>query len=99
MKQKPRMKLGATTRLGSQGLRSALGADMVVASTVLSPLLGLGRSQQLGLRVFRAHGVVLLAGNGRVRKNLGVPHWLPPALQARTRVVGFVEAGPAGLEV
>ena len=40
-------------------------------------------------------GVVLLAGNGHVRKDVGVPRWLAPALQARTRVVGFVEAGPA----
>ena len=40
-------------------------------------------------------GVVLLAGNGHVRKDVGVPRWLPPALQARTRVVGYVEAGPA----
>ena len=39
-------------------------------------------------------GVVLLAGNGHVRKDVGVPRWLPPALQARTWVVGFVEAGP-----
>ena len=39
--------------------------------------------------------VVLLAGNGHVRKDVGVLRWLPPALQARTRVVGFVEAGPA----
>ena len=40
-------------------------------------------------------GVLLLAGNGHVRKDLGVPRWLPLALQARTRVVGFVEAGQA----
>ncbi len=37
-------------------------------------------------------GVLLLAGNGHLRKDVGVPRWLPPALQARTRVVGFVEA-------
>ena len=36
---------------------------------------------------------VLLAGNGHVRRDVGVPRWLPPALQARTRVIGFVEPG------
>ena len=54
-----------------------------------------GRDQFMARQV-AAHagrGVVLLAGNGHVRKDVGVPRWLPPALQARTWVVGFVEAG------
>jgi uncharacterized iron-regulated protein len=38
-------------------------------------------------------GAVLLAGNGHVRRDLGVPRWLPPALQRRTFVVGYLEAG------
>jgi uncharacterized iron-regulated protein len=44
----------------------------------------------------RAHadrGVVLLAGNGHVRRDLGVPRWLPPELQARSVVVGYLEEG------
>jgi len=44
----------------------------------------------------RAHadrGVVLLAGNGHVRRDLGVPRWLPPGLQARSFVVGYLEEG------
>lgn len=39
-------------------------------------------------------GVVLLAGNGHVRRDLGAPRWLAPALLPRSLVVGFVEAGP-----
>jgi uncharacterized iron-regulated protein len=35
--------------------------------------------------------VVLLAGNGHVRRDLGVPQWLPPALRDQVRAVGFVE--------
>ena len=42
-----------------------------------------------------AGGAVLLAGNGHVRKDLGVPRWLPPELQARSRVIGFLEADAA----
>jgi uncharacterized iron-regulated protein len=44
----------------------------------------------------RAHadrGVVLLAGNGHVRRDLGVPRWLPHELQARSVVVGYLEEG------
>jgi uncharacterized iron-regulated protein len=40
-----------------------------------------------------ARGVVLLAGNGHVRADIGVPRWLDAALRARTRVVGLLEAG------
>ena len=38
-------------------------------------------------------GVVLLAGNGHVRSDIGVPRWLPADLRPRTRVVGALEAG------
>jgi uncharacterized iron-regulated protein len=43
-------------------------------------------------------GVVLLAGNGHVRRDLGVPRWLSAADQARVFAVGFLEEGdPEGL--
>jgi len=38
-----------------------------------------------------ARGVVLLAGNGHVRRDLGVPRWLDPALATRAYSIGFVE--------
>jgi uncharacterized iron-regulated protein len=38
-------------------------------------------------------GAVLLAGNGHVRKDLGVPRWLPAAARADTLVHGYVEQG------
>lgn len=43
--------------------------------------------------VVQAHaprGVVLLAGNGHVRRDLGVPRWLPASLEAAS--VGYVES-------
>jgi len=50
-----------------------------------------------GLREHSA-GVVLLAGNGHVRRDLGVPRWLSAADQSRAFSVGFVEEGdPKGL--
>ena len=42
-------------------------------------------------------GVVLLAGNGHVRTDIGVPRWLPADLRARTRVVGALEADGIGI--
>ena len=38
-------------------------------------------------------GVVLLAGNGHVRADIGVPHWLAPALRARSEAIGVLEEG------
>lgn len=38
-------------------------------------------------------GVVLLAGNGHVRRDLGVPRWLRGKVAERAWVVGYVEPG------
>lgn len=40
-------------------------------------------------------GVVLLAGNGHVRADIGAPFWLPPALRARSEAIGVLEEGDA----
>lgn len=37
-------------------------------------------------------GVVLFAGNGHVRRDLGVPRWLAGPVAARTLAVGYLEA-------
>lgn len=47
-------------------------------------------------RAVQAHaerGAVLLAGNGHVRRDIGVPYWLHPSHRARVRAVGWVERG------
>lgn len=43
------------------------------------------------MKPYQARGVVLLAGNGHVRRDVGVPLWLPHTLS-----VGFVEATHIG---
>lgn len=45
------------------------------------------------LRRAGARGAVLLAGNGHVRRDLGVPRWLADIPAARILVIGFVEPG------
>jgi uncharacterized iron-regulated protein len=50
---------------------------------------------QFMARQVEAHaqrGVVLFAGNGHVRKDIGVPRWLSPATRARTESIGVLEA-------
>lgn len=45
------------------------------------------------LRAHAASGVVLLAGDGHVRRDLGVPRWLNSLQPSRVLSVGFVERG------
>jgi len=45
------------------------------------------------LRAHAANGVVLLAGDGHVRRDLGVPRWLSAAALPRVLSVGFLERG------
>ncbi|MEO7150477.1 MAG: ChaN family lipoprotein [Burkholderiaceae bacterium] len=40
-------------------------------------------------------GALLLAGNGHVRRDLGVARWLPPSLRERSFAVGLLEPGTA----
>ena len=47
-------------------------------------------------------GVLLLAGNGHVRRDLGVPRWLAPGLQQRAQSVGYleqIEAAPGAFDL
>jgi uncharacterized iron-regulated protein len=39
--------------------------------------------------------VVLLAGNGHVRRDIGVPRWLAPSVRARSLAIGLLEAPAA----
>jgi uncharacterized iron-regulated protein len=41
-------------------------------------------------------GVVLIAGNGHVRKDLGVPRWLDESLKSRLLTVGYLEEEDKG---
>ncbi len=51
------------------------------------------------LREHGEHGVVLIAGNGHVRRDIGVWRWLDASERTRAVAIGFVEAGsvPAAL--
>ena len=42
-----------------------------------------------------ANGAVLIAGNGHVRRDVGVPRWLSAAARERSVAIGLLEAGDA----
>jgi uncharacterized iron-regulated protein len=53
------------------------------------------------LREHASRGAVLIAGNGHVRRDLGVPRWLGDMPPQRVFAVGFLERGtetPVGNE-
>jgi uncharacterized iron-regulated protein len=43
---------------------------------------------------YATQGVVLLAGNGHVRRDIGVVRWLPPAARKAAFVIGLLERTP-----
>ena len=45
------------------------------------------------LQRYADRGIVLLAGNGHVRADIGVPQWLDAATRARSESIGLVEQG------
>ena len=45
---------------------------------------------------YASGGAVLIAGNGHVRRDLGVYQWLPADLASRVKIAGYVE--PAGVD-
>lgn len=52
---------------------------------------------QLMARLLERHApAVLLAGNGHVRSDIGVPRWLSAPARARSVSIGLLEAGDAG---
>jgi uncharacterized iron-regulated protein len=48
------------------------------------------------IRENAAHGLILLAGNGHVRKDIGVYHWLNSAERSRTQAIAFTEGEDDG---
>ena len=69
---------------------------LVDAPTARRMALAQVARDQAMARAVEAHadrGAVLLAGNGHVRTDLGVPRWLDPATRLRSEAIGLLEAG------
>lgn len=78
-----------------------LGHCDLLPTTMISPMARAQIARDVWLaKVLTDHaanGVVLVAGNGHVRRDIGVPRWLPKALLARTVVWGYAEPEGADL--
>ncbi len=69
---------------------------LVDASTAARMAQAQVARDQFMARVLEQHlarGVVLLAGNGHVRTDVGVPRWLKPEVRAKSQAVGWLETG------
>lgn len=72
---------------------------MLDAATAQRMALAQVARDQFMAQVLQQHadrGVVLLAGNGHVRTDLGAPLWLPAEVRARSEAIGVLEAGDTG---
>ena len=80
--------MGSTIEASHCGMLDAATAQRMVSVQV-------ARDQFMArlIEANAARGVVLLAGNGHVRKDLGVPRWLAAATRAKTQSHGFLEVG------
>jgi uncharacterized iron-regulated protein len=78
------------------GLIEASHCGMVDAPTARRMALAQVARDQAMARAVAQHaerGVLLLAGNGHVRTDVGVPVWLSAATRARTQAIGVLEQG------
>jgi len=63
--------------------RAQMARDIVMATSI---------------RPYVSRGVVLLAGNGHVRRDVGVPFWLTPRERTSVFSIGVLERGGGGLD-
>jgi uncharacterized iron-regulated protein len=82
----------------SRGIEDSHCGQLDSATARRMALAQVARDQNMA-RVVEAHaatGVVLLAGNGHVRTDLGAPRWLSAATRARSEAIGVLEDGDTG---
>ena len=79
----------------AQGIEASHCGMLDAATAGRMALAQVARDQFMArvLQANAARGVVLLAGNGHVRADIGVPHWLPAAVRARSEAIGVLEEG------
>ncbi|MEF7615471.1 ChaN family lipoprotein [Aquincola sp. MAHUQ-54] len=69
--------------------------DTALAGRLMQAQVARDQFMARQLAAHAGRGAVLLAGNGHVRRDIGVPRWLPADLQARCVSIGLLEdAGP-----
>jgi uncharacterized iron-regulated protein len=67
--------------------------DAALARRMAQAQVARDQSMAQAVEAHAARGAVLLAGNGHVRTDIGVPLWLSEATRARSEAIGVVETG------
>ena len=67
--------------------------DMPLATRMASAQIARDQFMARAITANASRGVLLLAGNGHVRSDIGVPRWLAPALRERAQSIGLLEEG------
>lgn len=67
--------------------------DQAMAARLANAQVARDQFMAAQIAAHAARGVVLLAGNGHVRRDVGVPRWLAPDLRGRSHAVGYLETG------
>jgi len=77
------------------GIQASHCGTLDAASARRMALAQIARDQLMAhvLEQHAQRGVVLLAGDGHARTDIGVPYWLDAATRARSESIGFVETG------
>ncbi len=84
----------------ARAIQSAHCQQLDIATARRMALAQVARDQSMAaaMQRYADRGAVLLAGNGHVRTDIGVPRWLTPANRARSEAIGLLEddAGDEG---
>ena len=67
--------------------------DLGVAGRMVGAQVARDQFMARAIEANVARGAVLIAGNGHVRKDIGVPRWLSAAVRARSVAIGLLEPG------
>lgn len=65
--------------------------DVVQARALVASQVARDQFMARAVQAHAARGAVLLAGNGHVRRDIGVPRWLDPAWRGRSVAIGLLE--------
>jgi uncharacterized iron-regulated protein len=82
------------TTLAAEVLASHCGMlDAAMARRMVGAQVARDQSMAMAVEANASRGVLLLAGNGHVRTDVGAPRWLSAATRARTEAIGVLESG------
>ncbi|MBC8056732.1 MAG: ChaN family lipoprotein [Rhizobiales bacterium] len=71
--------------------------DTPLATRMVGAQVARDQFMARAIEMHSARGAVLIAGNGHVRRDVGVPRWLSESTRARSVAIGLLEPGDANV--